>query len=141
MATNPRIFENHVAVHKGTIMGGNRLVIPPTLRNKAVDLAHIRNQGIVKTKRLLREKVWIPGIDKLTEEKITNCHPCQASTPESSKPSEPLKMTTLPSGPWKEISIDFAGPYPSSEYIIVVIDEVEILTSTSELDTSNSKEQ
>jgi hypothetical protein len=88
-------------------------------------------------KRLLREKNRFPGIDKLTEEKITNCHPCQVSTPESSRPSEPLKMTPLPSGPWKEVSIDFAGPYPSGEYIMVVIDEysrfpeVEILTSTS----------
>ena len=130
-------IKQELAVHKGTILRGNRLVIPPTLRNKAVDLAHVGHQGIVKTKRLLREKVWFPGIDKLTEEKITNCHPCQASTPESSKLSEPLKMTPLPIGPWKEVSIDFAGPYPSGEYIMVVIDEysrfpeVEILTSTS----------
>ena len=91
----------------------------------------------MKTKRLLREKVWFPGIDKLTEERIRNCHPCQASTLENAKPPEPQKMTPLPSGPWKEVSIDFAGPYPSGEYIMVVIDEysrfpeVEILTSTS----------
>ncbi len=140
--SNPEVQEytkikQELAVHKGTILRGNRLVIPPTLRNKAVDLAHIGHQGIVKTKRLLREKVWFPGIDKLTEEKITNCHPCQASTPASSKLSEPLKMTPLLIGPWKEVSIDFAGPYPSGEYIMVVIDEhsrfpeVEILTSTS----------
>ena len=99
-------------------------------------LAHIGHQGIVKTKRLLREKVWFPGIDKLTEERIRNCHPCQASTLKNSKPLEPLKMTPLPSGPWKEVSIEFAGPYPSGEYIMVVIDEysrfpeVEILAST-----------
>ena len=46
-------------------------------------------------------------------------------------------MTPLPSGPWKEVSTDFAGPYPSGEYIMVAIDEysrfseVEILSSTS----------
>ena len=77
-----------------------------------MDLAHIGYQGVVKTKRLLREKIWFPGIDKLTEEKRRNCHPCQVSTPESSKRSEPLKMTPLPSGSWKEVCIDFAGPYP-----------------------------
>ena len=130
-------IKQELAVHKGTILRGNRLVIPPTQRNKAVDLAHVGHQGIVKTKKLLREKVWFPGIDKLAEEKIRNCHPCQVSTPEDSKPLEPLKMTPLPNGPWKEVSMDFAGPYPSGEYIMVVIDEhsrfpeVEILTSTS----------
>ena len=49
-------IKQELAVHKGIILTGNRLVIPPTLRNKAVDLAHIGHQGIVKTKRLQREK-------------------------------------------------------------------------------------
>jgi len=46
-------------------------------------------------------------------------------------------MTPLPSAPWKEVAIDFAGPFPSGDYIMVVTDEfshfpeVEILTSTS----------
>ena len=34
--------------------------------------------GIVKTKALLREKVWFPGIDKEVERNISNCIPCQA---------------------------------------------------------------
>ena len=91
----------------------------------------------MKTKRLLREKVWFPGIDKLTEDKINNCLPCQASAPESTAMPEPLNMTELPNGPWKEVAIDFAGPFPSGECLMVVIDEysrfpeVEILTSTS----------
>ena len=42
-------IKQELAVHKGIILRGNRLVIPPTLRNKAVDLAHIWQQGTVKT--------------------------------------------------------------------------------------------
>ena len=129
--------KEELSVHDGTILRGHRLVTPHSLQNKAIDLAHVGHQGIVKTKRLLREKVWFPGIDRLTEEKIRNCCPCQASTPESAPTPEPLKMTPLPDGPWKEVAIDFAGPYPSGEYLMVVIDEysrfpeVEILTFTS----------
>ena len=129
--------KEELSVHDGTILRGHRLVIPHSLQNKAIDLAHVGHQGIVKTKRLLREKVWFPGIDRLTEEKIRNCCPCQASMPESAPTPEPLKMTPLPDGPWKEVAIDFAGPYPSGEYLMVVIDEysrfpeVEILTFTS----------
>ena len=49
-------------------------------------------------------------------------------------------MTTLPSAPWKEVAVDFAGPFPRRDYIMVVVDEfsefsrfpkVELLTSTS----------
>ena len=46
-------------------------------------------------------------------------------------------MTKLPGAPWKEVAIDFAGPFPSGDYITVVIDEfsrfpeVELHTSTS----------
>ena len=57
---------------------GNRITIQTSLISKAIDLAHIGHQAIVKTKCLLREKVWFPGIDKVAEETIHNCLPCQA---------------------------------------------------------------
>ena len=46
-------------------------------------------------------------------------------------------MTKLHSAPWKEVAVDFAGPFPSGDYIMVVVDEfirfpeVELLTSTT----------
>ena len=46
-------------------------------------------------------------------------------------------MTPLSSAPWKEIAVDFTGPYAPGEYLLVVVDkysrypEVEIVTSTS----------
>ena len=46
-------------------------------------------------------------------------------------------MITLPIAPWKEVAVDFVGPFPSADYIVVVVDEfsrfpeVELLTSTS----------
>ena len=35
----------------------------------------------------------------------------------------PLKMSPLPSKPWSEISVDFASPDPSVDYIVVILDE------------------
>lgn len=98
-------------------------------------LAHEGHQGIVKTKSLLREKVWFPGIDRLVENEIQNCLACQATV--ECKNTEPLKMTELPEGPWRELSVDFCGPFPSGDCLMVVIDEysrypkVELLKSTS----------
>ena len=80
-------LKDEFSVYNGVVLRMNRILIPPTLRSRAVELAHLGHQGIVKTKQLIRDKVWFPGIDKLTEEK--NCLSCQAATAKS-PPPEPL---------------------------------------------------
>ena len=59
----------------GLVLRRNRLVIPSTLRSKAVDLAQGGHQGIAKTKlkQLITYKVWFPAIDKLAEKKVKKC--------------------------------------------------------------------
>ena len=42
---------------KTVILCGNRIVIPTTLQERAMMLAHESHQGIVKMKKLLKEKV------------------------------------------------------------------------------------
>ena len=122
-----------------TLLRGTRIVIPQSLQRRVVRLAHEGHQGIIKTKKLLREKVWFPGIDKLVEECVAECIPCQATT--QVKNSEPLQMTNLPKSPWQNVSVDFCGPFPSGDYLLVVIDdhsrypEVEILKTTSSKST------
>ena len=80
--------------------------------------------------------MWFPGIDKLAGKKVKVCLSCQAASTKS-PPLEPFRMAPLPSAPWKEVAEDFAGLFPSGDYIMVVVDEssrisdVEILTSTS----------
>lgn len=43
------------------IRKGNVLAILLSLQKQVVQLAHEEHQGIVKTKQLLRQKVWLPG--------------------------------------------------------------------------------
>lgn len=73
----------------GVILKDNRIVIPKSLQQRILDLAHETHQGIVKTKLMLREKVWWPGIDLGIKELIKNCIPCISVTP--STHTEPLK--------------------------------------------------
>ena len=135
--TEYKKVSDELSVHKGIILRGHRIVMPTSLRRRTIHLAHIDHQGIIKTKRLLRSKVWFPNIDKMVEETIQNCLPCQAATSGNHPPPEPLKMTQLPSAPWKEVAMDFLGPFPTGEYLLVVIDafsrfpEVEVLTTVS----------
>lgn len=104
----------------GTVLlKGNKLILPTKLQDKAIDIAHENHQGIVKTKALMREKIWFPLMDTMVENKVKACHACQVVTPHTTR--EPLNMTILPQGPWQEISVDFASV--SGETLLVVMDD------------------
>ena len=117
------------------ILRGSRIVIPRNLREQALNIAHEGHQGLIKTKQLLREKIWFPNIDKIAKQIIDKCLACQANS--QPNPPEPVKMSSLPPGPWDTIHIDFCGPFPTGEYVLVAIDayskfpEVDIIHSTS----------
>ena len=102
-------------------MRNTRLVIPEALQKEAVMIAHEGHQGMTKTKTLIRSKVWFPNMDTHIESFIRSCHECAINTP--SKNFEPLKMSKLPDGPWLDVSMDFCGPLPTGDYLIVIIDE------------------
>ena len=93
---------DELSVHKGIILRGHRIVMPTSLRRRTINFAHIGHQGIIKTKRLLRSKVWFPNIDTMVEETIRACLPCQAVTSGNHFLPEPLKMTYLRAHPGKK---------------------------------------
>ena len=101
------------------ILRGNRVVIPEAMQQRVVDIAHEGHQGIVKTKSLLREKVWFAGMDGAVDKKVKSCLACQAATPETKR--EPLQMSPLPTSPWLEVSIDFKEQSPG--YLLVVTND------------------
>ena len=103
------------------VLQGTRIVIPQELQKRAIELAHVGHQGIVKTKALIREKVWFSGIDHMLERMIRNCMPCQVTTPLSRQ--EPLQMSELPEQPWSELSIDFGQVPGMSTHFLVISDD------------------
>lgn len=86
---------------------GTRLVIPDKAQAQAIRLAHRGSQGMLKTKQLFREKIWFPGIDTKVEAAVKNCEACQSTVVK--KKCSPLKMSSLPDGPWQSLATDFAG--------------------------------
>lgn len=75
-------LQNELTVNadQNIILRGTRLVLPTSVHHKAINLAHIGHMGTVKTKQLLREKVWFPGIDDMVNNMIQHCILCQAAT-------------------------------------------------------------
>ena len=89
--------------------------------------------------------MWFTGIDALVEKKVKICLACQASTHPPKSYMEPQKMSKLPDGPWQKIAIDFCGPFPSGDYLLVAIyefiwfPEVEVTKSTSAYSQSSTR--
>ena len=106
--------------NQGILLRDTRMVIPENLRIRATQLAHEGHQGVIKTKRLLRERIWFPNIDKMIEDLLGNCNICQLNNGGNRK--EKLKMTEFPKLPWTHLSMDFFGPLPNKNELLVIKD-------------------
>ena len=96
LAVYKGVFEELSVVNE-MVLRGSRIVVPESLQCRMVKLAHDGHQGLVKSKRLLRAKVWFPGMDKVMGKEVKVCLPCQASV--VTPVQEPLQSTELPKGP------------------------------------------
>lgn len=117
---NYNAFQLEYSFANGLIMRGTKLVIPTSLRQRMCQLAHEGHPGQSMMKRRLRERCWWPGIDQDAVKFCENCEGCRlVQIPD---PPEPMVRRQLPDRPWVDIAIDFLGPVPTGEYVLVVID-------------------
>lgn len=86
---------NELCVVGGIIMRGTRIVIPKGLRTTILTIGHEGHLGVVSMKQRLCMKVWWPKLEKDVERF---------------------------QGPWCAVAIDYLGPLPSGEHILVVVD-------------------
>jgi len=100
------------------ILKDQKLLIPSSLRPRIVQLAHQGHQGLVKTKRLLRSKVWFPGIDQAVEEAIAQCRVCNLNAPQTCP--EPLSPTEMPDT-WTTVALDHKN-LPNGKHALIMID-------------------
>ena len=111
---------NELCVVGGIIMRGTRIVISKGLRTTVLTIGHEGHLGVVSMKQRLRTKVWWPKLEKDVERFVKTCDACQlVGRPD---PPEPVASTELPQGPWCVVAIDYLGPLPSGEHILVVVD-------------------
>lgn len=98
----------------------DRIVIPNSLRERVIKIAHEGHLGMRTMKSHLRAAVWWPKMDMAIESFVKKCRGCLlVSTPD---PPQPMIRKELPNGPWEDIAIDFLGPLPNGETLLVVVD-------------------
>ena len=107
----------------GIVLRGHRMVLPQTLRSRAIMLAHASHMGMTRTKQYIRSKLWWPGLDDDIEGAVKSCGICQAVSPDGAERLEPLRLTPFPAKPFSTVNIDLFGPLASGETILGVVDE------------------
>ena len=117
-----------LSVVDGLLCRGSRLVIPPgqrpgysgSIREWLVEMAHDGHMGMDATKRMLRQRIWFPDMDRLVERTIGSCLACQASTGEYQQ--DPLRPNRMPADLWDTVYCDHWGPTREGDHLLVFID-------------------
>lgn len=131
-----KTIEEELCFSNNILLRGTRIVLPESLRNKAIELGHEGHPGMTKMKQRLRAKVWWPKMDTQIEKFVKQCKGCTlVGAPNA---PEPLKMTELPSKPWQHIAIDFCGPLPSGHHLFVIVDYYSRFTEVELMDKIDS---
>ncbi|XP_032997764.1 uncharacterized protein K02A2.6-like [Lacerta agilis] len=110
--------KDELSSHRGCILWGSRVIVPPSLRRKVLEGLHVSHPGIVWMKALARSYVWWPGIDAEIEGWVKHCEPCQVSRPDP--PKAPVQSWESTRSPWSRVHIDYAGPFQGQLFLIVV---------------------
>ena len=105
-------------VEDSTLLRGNRVVIPPPLRESLLSELHEAHPGICRMKALARSYVWWPGIDNEIEALVKGCAPCQHH--QNMPQTAPTHSWEAPTKPWSRLHMDFVGPFLGKMFLIVV---------------------
>ena len=116
-----QIFPEIMSLANGTLVLQDRIMLPASLHDKAVRLAHMgAHPGQNGLLRRLRSHFYIPNLDKRVKEFVETCLDCQSYTNKNVR--EPIQPNKVPEKCWEEVSVDLFGPLPSSNHIVVVQD-------------------
>lgn len=112
--------EKLIIADEGYLVRGARIILPISLRRRALDIVHKTHNGIDSTIKVLKEYVWWPGMRKDVEQRIKSCEICVLLR---GKPTPaPMKSVPLPKGPWQHIALDFVDFPQLNACVLVMVD-------------------
>lgn len=105
----------------GILLKGERIILPATLQNLAIQLCHQGSHpGQSSMERRLRYHFFFHDMNIKVSKYLEQCTDCSIYTDKKSK--EPLKSHNVPDRCWEKVAVDLFGPMPSQKHIVVVQD-------------------
>lgn len=106
----------------GLLTTNDRIVIPESLQQKVLSVAHKSHQGGTKTYYLLKERVWFPRMKHLVEQTVKSCEACQIA--KERIVNHPVLMHEIPDDPWDQVAVDFYGPMKEDNHYLLVLTDL-----------------
>jgi hypothetical protein len=103
------LIQEHLLISNGVLTMMGLVILPKTLREKALAIGHAGHHGVTKTKGILRERVWWPRMSKSVTEWVKRCPTCTLNGQGERPP--PMQRSCLPRKAWDALAMDFSGPY------------------------------
>ncbi len=121
-----------LAVQRGLLMKGSRIVIPSAMRRDMLDKIHQGHQGVSKCRERAKQSIWWPGLSTQLQELVSRCTICAKTRTNRAEPMMPSK---LPERPWQKLGMDLFE-LKGKPYLLVVdyfsrYVEIVKLTSTT----------
>ena len=91
------IFAEFTSV-EGMVLRGERIVIPSMLRDKTVEIAHEGHQGMVRTKQILKARVWLSRNRRpctQSDSKVYTLPGCLTRIPQRTSANDPSTLRTV----------------------------------------------
>lgn len=104
----------------GVILRNTRIILPKTLRQKALEIAHRGHSGASTMKATLRDRMWWPKLGSEVDLHCSGCLACVAM--QKHNPPEPMTRTKLPQRPWDYLALDYFSAKPLKESVLVITD-------------------
>lgn len=116
-----------------------------TLVDLIIESAHVTigHFGYRKTSEYLRKWWWWPSMGKDIESSCRSCGSCQTTKTSNERPAGLLHSLPIPQYPWQFISMNFLGPFPTTEgynYLWVILcrltSNVHVIPTTTKVKAS-----
>ena len=97
-------FRDELTLQDRVVLKGDRVVIPPSLRQEMKERVHSSHIGIQGCLRRARESIYWPGMSRELETYMAQCETCNTHAMEQQR--EPLISHEIPSRPWEKVGCD-----------------------------------
>ena len=111
------LFRDDLSIVDGVVMYGNRIVIPPTLRNQILETLHSAHQGTTSMVSRAQASVFWPGITPQLQRVRRDCMPCEEIAP--SQPNPPPTPIVDPVYPFQQVCSDYFK-HNGHNYLVMV---------------------